>query len=368
MKNIAFILSSLLFFVMVSSCKKTISGDTPLTAERKLAVYITTENNSLISFDAGSGKKNWEISLKGIVDGSPLLYRKKIYLITTNGYLYSIDMIRGTIWRETSIGLPTTHSLAAIDGKIYIASDKLYCYDTTFNLSWSYDTKKQCTTSPTLANGKIFVAASDTLFSISSNGNLNWKFYTPGAPILSSPKVTNSLVYFGARDKNLYAINESDGTQKWTYLATDEINSSPMVYGGMCIVGCNDYGVYCVDTTSGILRWKVPTKERVISSPSIHEFSNTVFVGSYDFNLYAIDHVSGAVKWKYPAGSLIKSSPVVYGDNVYFNTFDKYLYCVNIYSGKTVWKSFINANSQSSPLVDNLSSGIHSGISGMSEY
>jgi hypothetical protein len=44
------------------------------------------------------------------------------------------------------------------------------------------------------------------------------------------------------------------------------------------------------------------------------------------------------------------------------------LYCINVYSGKTIWKSFINANSQSSPIIDNLTTGIHSSISGMSEY
>jgi outer membrane protein assembly factor BamB len=163
-------------------------------------------------------------------------------------------------------------------------------------------------------------------------------------------------------------VYDANAALKWSYTTNDIVLSSPMAYGGMCIAGSNDYHVYGVDSTTGQLRWKIPTKERVFSSPCIHEFSNTIFIGSYDFNLYAIDHVSGTIKWKYPAGSLIKSSPVVFGDHVFFTSFDKYLYCVNVYTGLTVWKSYMNANSQSSPIVDDLKSGIYSGISGNSIY
>jgi outer membrane protein assembly factor BamB len=208
-----------------------------------------------------------------------------------------------------------------------------------------------------------------------STGAAVWTSAAVIGSILSSPRVSNGLVYYGATDKKIYAINENNGSLKWNYSTGDIITSSPMVYGGMCIIGSTDYGLYCIDTTSpstppsGELRWKYMTNERInYSSATIHEASNTLLIGGYDFNLYAIDHVSGTLKWKYPAGSLIKSSPVVYGNYVYFVAVDRYLYCVDVRNGSAVWKSYLNGSTESSPMVDDLQNGQYPSVSGMSKY
>ena len=372
MKNIALAFTGFLFVLIISSCSKTQSGDAPLTPIRKNAVLVTTENNSFISYDATTGTKLWEKSLKGKATGSPTIYKGKVYSVSDNGTFTVIELATGKTQIEITTLPASSNATYIYNDRIYIAGNNLFCYDLNGNFKWVFKRGFNFKTAPTVKNDYLYATGSDTCYKIKMMSDTAWAVWvypTPtNAVIQGSPTVINGIVYFGADDKKIYAVYDANASLKWSYATNDVVLSSPMAYGGMCIAGSNDYHVYSVDSTTGQLRWKIPTKERVFSSPCIHEFSNTIFIGSYDFNLYAIDHVSGTVKWKYPAGSIIKSSPVVFGDYVYFTSFDKYLYCVNVYTGLTVWKSFINANSQSSPIVDDLNNGAYPGISGHSKY
>lgn len=371
MKKFVSAITVLVLLCSLQACKKTQSTDAPLPVVRKEAVYISTENNNLISYQYNTGEKLWEVILKGNAQSTPVLYNKKLYTITGNGYLYSIDILKGEIYREMNIGLSSVHALSAVNGKLYIASDKLYCYDTTMNFAWWYIPASGdiCTTAPQVINNRVFVGAGNTCHAVDAGTGLGvWVSAPLPDSIKSSPSVSNGVVYFGCNDKKVYALNESDGSPRWNFATMDKVFASPIVYGGMCLIGGMDYDFYCIDTTTGFKRWSTATAERISSSAAIHELTNTVLFGSYDFNLYALSHVDGKIKWKYPAGSLIKSSPVVYKDYVYFTSFDRYIYCVNVNSGNLVWKQFLNGNTLSSPVVDDLQKGVHPSVSGMSKY
>lgn len=364
------------FLLLLNACSKNRSSDLPLPVVRKEAVYVTTNNNNLISYHPGTGAKQWEVNLKGSCEGVPVLYNKKLYLVTNAGYFYSIDILKGEIYLEKNIQKPNKLSMALNGSNLVMAgNDSLYCFTTNGDLVWNYSPGASCTSSPQVANGRVYVGAGPKIHAVDAgNGAGVWtSFSASGLDILSSPRVSNGLVYFGGQDKYIYAANESNGSLKWRYLTNDKVVSSPLVYGGMCIAGSADFGIYCIDTTSptappnGELRWVYQTKERIMnSSPAVHVPSNTILVGSYDFNLYAIDHVTGTLKWKYPAGSIIKSSPVVYGNYVYFSSVDRYLYCVDVRNGATVWKALMNGSTENSPMVDDLKNGIYPSVSGMS--
>ncbi len=60
----------------------------------------------------------------------------------------------------------------------------------------------------------------------------------------SSPAVANGIVYVGADDNNLYALNASAGTTIWTYGTTGLVDSSPAIANGVVYVGSEDDSVY----------------------------------------------------------------------------------------------------------------------------
>jgi outer membrane protein assembly factor BamB len=352
------------------ACTKEISKDLPLPLEREESVFINTENGNLMCFEANTGRKKWEVVMRGGTDGVPVFHNKKIFQVTADGYMYTIDPIRGKIDRETQINrLNPSNSLCVNANMVYFAEDSLYAYDTLHNKMWAFKEANEpsFSSSPKYLNDKIYVSAGPNLYCMNSSGSVSWKYVAIDA-INSSVSISNGLVYFGCDDGKVYALDASNGSVKWSYVTGDNVYSSPAVYGGMCLVGSDDYYIYSIDTTTGLERWKFKTNERIKSSPAIHEFTKAVIVGGYDFNLYAVSHVTGELLWKYPSASIILSSPVVYGNYVYFTSFDRYLYALDARDGRIVWKQFLNANTKSSPLVDDTKKPIYPGISGHSLY
>ncbi len=79
-------------------------------------------------------------------------------------------------------------------------------------------------TQPVVANGRLFVAATDkhTLFALDcASGKTLWTFRA-GARIDSPPTVAGGLVVFGCRDGWVYALRASDGALAWRFRAAPE--------------------------------------------------------------------------------------------------------------------------------------------------
>lgn len=367
-------LLSLTALLLLSSCDKTISPDEPFPDEREATVFITPNNNKLLGYSTANGEKLWEFTLDGNSVGSPVILHDRLYVVTDKRKLYSYDLKKKVLIRSVSITSGSDYALAAGDTSIYIAGNTLMSYDSTGAQVWQYSPGSNCSSAPAVVGDKVYVACGDAVHCVSNTGNNVWTGPAIGAgAIFSSVNVSNGVVYYGAEDNKMYAIDANNGANVWTYTTNGQVNSSPMVYGGMCIAGSDDNTIYCVEVLPGAggagqLRWQLPTAERVRSSATVHAATNTVLIGCHDFNLYAIDHVSGALKWKYAAGSIINSSPTVVGNKVYFASYDKYLYCVDARFGNLLWKSNMDYLCESSPVVDDGANEHYSGLSGLSTY
>ena len=86
----------------------------------------------------------------------------------------------------------------------------------------------------------------------------------------------------------MYAINSTDGSQKWAFTTKGSVNSSPAIdKDGVIYVGSKDNNLYALNPTDGSLKWSFPTTGEVISSPA-NGWDGSVYVGSGDGKLYAI--------------------------------------------------------------------------------
>ncbi len=361
-------LSALMF-----SCNKDMSPDLPLPDVRKKTVFITTNSNRLYGYDAETGQKTWEKSLKGKMSSSPLITDDALFVFTEDGDLYGWDLKtqEQKFSPKKLFSVSPNNSLAGMGNLIFVPSDSLYCFDTDGNRKWAYGSGAgPATTAVTLFNNRIYVGFGMAIRCLDDAGNMIWQS-TANDIITTTLKATTSALFFGTADYKMQAIDITNGAYLWTYTTSSNVLSAPLVYGGMSISGSDDNNIYCVDMQAGagqqgLLRWSVPTKERVRSSPAIHIPTNTVLVGCHDYFLYAIDHVSGTVKWKYPTGSLISSSPVILGNKAYFASYDKYLYCIDVRFGDLLWKTNMDFSADGSPIIDNVTNEAYNGASGMS--
>jgi len=174
-----------------------------------------------------------------------------------------------------------------------------------------------------------------------------WRFRCEDE-VRSSPAVHNGVVYVGAYDHNLYAINAKNGEFLWKYATEGGIGSSPCVAGGHVFVGSSDRLLYAINADTGRISWTCPTQASVWSSP--RAAFDHVFFGSDDGYLYAVNVHSGRVAWKFEADGPVRSSPAVGNDAIYVGCEGGVVYAVDI-SGQPRWRFNTRRAVTSSPAL-----------------
>ncbi len=167
--------------------------------------------------------------------------------------------------------------------------------------------------------------------------------------VRSSPTVVDGVVYIGAYDNNLYALDAKNGTFLWKYPTEAGIAATPFVFNDRVLIGSEDRLLYAVSVASGRILWTCPTEGRIRSSARV-EFEHAFF-GSDDYRLYAVNVHSGRVVWKFEAVGPIRSTPVVGDEIVYVGSEDGHLYAVDLQNGTQKWKFRANRGITSSPIM-----------------
>jgi outer membrane protein assembly factor BamB len=179
-----------------------------------------------------------------------------------------------------------------------------------------------------------------------------------GVQLESSPAIAGGVVYFGASDHGLYAVNAATGAPLWHDVLGDVVHSSPAVVGGVVYVGCNDGTVRAFDALTGAALWSVQTGGPVISSPAVT--GGTVYIGTVGTlgtpgagALFALDATTGAVDWSRAIGGSVYSSPAVAYGMVFVAGTDGRVDAFDAVTGASRWSFGTAGPIASSPAVTN---------------
>jgi len=91
------------------------------------------------------------------------------------------------------------------------------------------------------------------------NLSVKWTFHTADV-LVSSPTVANGVVYIGSSDNFLYAVDARSGELKWKFNAHGNVSSSPAATPGAIFALSLDGNLYAVDAASGVQKWSFATE------------------------------------------------------------------------------------------------------------
>jgi outer membrane protein assembly factor BamB len=189
--------------------------------------------------------------------------------------------------------------------------------------------------------------------------HVKWTFST-GDRVVSSPVLSESVLYFGSDDGNVYAVDAATGRQLWKRATGGPVAATPAVGDGRVYVGSYDGKFYALNARTGATAWKFSTQgERrfearglhgmqprsqtfadpfdvFLSSPALAQ--GMVYFGSGDGHVYALDAATGELRWKFRTGDVVHASPAYAGGVVYFGSWDSYLYAVDAATGQEKWR------------------------------
>lgn len=181
-------------------------------------------------------------------------------------------------------------------------------------------------------NGKVYAVTA-------SSGAVRWVYPREGnlEPIIGGVVVSQGKVYFGCSDEKLYTLDAATGDRvRQPFQAGDKIWSTPTIDGETIYVTSLDNRLYALNTTDGSERWQFEAGGSVISTPLVYE--NTVYIGAFDGHFYAVDAADGSLRWRseVEVNSWFWAKPVVYNNVIYAPCLNGKVYILDAESGREV--------------------------------
>lgn len=278
----------------------------------EFSLFVGSQDGSLYAFSGNTGAPLWSFPTRGAIDSSPAVSQDGIvYVGSDDRKVYAVDAEDGTrVAVSATLDGPVSSSPAiGADGFLYVGTD---------------------------APGRRFYKLNPhTLATV-------WSVQVGVNGIVNCAAFSNdgSVVYFGARDGNAYALQVADGTAVagWPVnLGTDVFASSPVVDSAGNIYIVNSAGVVHSLTAAGVTRWTRDLGVPIFATPALAAdgagVPTALYVATCDIStgndtsgVFSLDPATGTVAWRYPDLSVpgtptitpISSSPAIGKDGTIY--------------------------------------------------
>lgn len=170
-----------------------------------------------------------------------------------------------------------------------------------------------------------------------------WRF-SSGSSFYASPVVSDDVVYTGALDSTLYAVDIKTGNIIWKYKTKGEIRSDVCISGTNLFLNGGDGTLTSINKKTGKTNWVFRTGGEskydfadYFHSAPVH-YNQILYFGSGDGSFYAVNSLTGNLLWKFKSGGIIHSKPAIDNEKIFFGSFDGYVYALSLNNGELIWK------------------------------
>lgn len=305
----------------------------------------------------------WTFKTDSWIIGSPVLGWGRVYIGSTDGKVYSLNISDGKKVWEFDTGDDIEASPLLLDDAVYVGnlSGVFFCLDAnTGQLRWEYECDNSIYGSanwvidPQSQKTRVLVGSYDNrLYCFDGEtGELIWSYETDNY-INGAPATDGKHVVFGGCDELLHILSVLDGTKIGEVWAGSYIPGSAAIAGDKAYLGHYDAKLICIDIKQKKIDWEYQEKDNpdaFFSSPAVGK--DRVLIGSRNDHLHCVDRQTGEKIWVFQTRDDIDSSPVIAGGKVVVGSLDGRLYIVDLETGRELWSYEVGAPLFSCPAVD----------------
>jgi outer membrane protein assembly factor BamB/tRNA A-37 threonylcarbamoyl transferase component Bud32 len=221
---------------------------------------------------------------------------------------------------------------------------------------WQVEVGSWVLSSPSVSNGIVYVGARrersghvGRLCALSARrGELIWEHMTNYEINTGPAIVRGERLYVGAH-RHLLCLSAKDGARLWGLMADDLVETSPGVAGSRLYYADASGNVYAISPDERRIMWKTSTGMPIFSSPAVSR--GALYIGSSDFMVRSLNADTGETNWEFATGGEIISTPVIADGVVYVGSCDNRLYALDAATGGKRWEFQTAGEIHSSPAV-----------------
>jgi len=272
------------------------SLDAPASLERTKSFPTEAPIPSLRS---GPGPR-WRVKLGAPIYASAAIRDGVAYVGTTGGIVHAVDVASGKVKWTLTAGRALYAQATVADSSVYVPCENGYLFSIDRNTGkerWRYD----------LGDAR---ASRVTPHDPDIDGDFDWD-YRGSRPILA-----DGVIYVGAGDGGMHAVDAATGARKWRFAAKDRIRGDALVDGSRLVFGSWDGFLYSVDRATGSEVWKRDTGVLINNTPAL--VNGKVIVGNRGGLLVAFDPATGKTIWRMNFWGSSVESDVVGADTLFY--------------------------------------------------
>jgi len=220
---------------------------------------------------------------------------------------------------------------------------------------WETRLNGQVFAAAAIADGVAYIGSTGGVFNAlkASDGARLWAF-AAGRPIYGEAQVDGDAVYFVCDNGYLFKLKRATGDEAWRYDLGDARVSrvlghaavhewdwqapKPVVAEGVVYVGAGDGSVHAVDAATGVARWRTTVAGRIRTTAAVD--GTRVIVASTTGVVHALDRATGSVLWTHDTGAHVDTAPVAFDGKIVVGNRGFGLVALAADTGLRVWRTY----------------------------
>ena len=197
-------------------------------------VYYGNGNGNFYAINKDNGKKIWEYKTKAIIHNKPVIDKEKVYFGNFDGVLYALN-------KETG--------------------EKIWTFNT---IGQKYFPKGAIQQGPTIHNNVVYFGSRDfNMYALNAEtGTGMWNMYETGSWVIATPTIRDSLLLFGTSDTHhFYAMDARNGAVKWKKKININVFGQCETGDKLVYFGALNGKIYAINLLDGKTVWEFQTKE-----------------------------------------------------------------------------------------------------------
>ena len=280
-----------------------------------------------------SGRELWRRDFGPVKVSPPSFFEGTLYL-GAGRELVALDPGSGTtIWsRELPAGANAFSAPVVAGPTLYVGAGNvgILAIDLSdHSVKWLHAAVDSWVNAPLAIDEGLLVArfrAKPGLRAIDlTTGLSRWRFRAEGSA-RGAAAIFGGVVYFGSRDRFVYALDLQTGRPLWTFPTDQWIHASPVVSDDIVLVGSGDHTLYALDRATGEERWRFVSESFI--EHAVAAVEDVAVFRSRDGRVYALDMETGARLWTFETDTPFGSAPVPTQGAVVFASADGYVYAL----------------------------------------